>query len=447
VSHALLPFLCFAPLRRGARVAIVSPFREREGEEPGFLDVRFEGGPGGADALVADVRDAASLAAARRAAEELEPDAPLILLDWRPAGLREAWRQARGGRAPAALGRDVRREFVLEPGLEKPRFLVEPGGEVPVEYGPAWRRALKRRGLFYFQRRHRALVLGPPTPPDFVSQVLYEVLGAPARVRRIYVSDLDTMVVAAEAGARGVYVRFPFGDDALARIARSHDVETRLRERGFTLAPEPLAFERDALCPFAAEGALDGAPPEEGLAAALEALRPVHEAFGRRVTLDEAGFAQHVGARLRTVERGTGRPAAAVERRLRDVLLGRRVLLTLCHGDFKLGNCLREDGRITGIVDWDTVSEDDLALVDVGNALAKLRQGTLETWRAALVEPDGEAARACGDWFRATETDPIPARELLLFWWLDRSSKHISGRVDPGGAWTKRHVAPLLDHV
>jgi aminoglycoside phosphotransferase (APT) family kinase protein len=136
-----------------------------------------------------------------------------------------------------------------------------------------------------------------------------------------------------------------------------------------------------------------------------------------------------------------------VERRLRDALLGRRVLVTLCHGDFKLGNCLREGGRVTGIVDWDTFSEDDLALVDAGNAVGKLKQGGLELWRAALVEPDEAAARACADWFRATGTDSVPPRDLLLFWWLDRSSKHISGRVDPGGAWTKRHVAPLLDHV
>jgi hypothetical protein len=81
VTHALLPFLCFAPLRPGARVAVVSPLADRAAEDPGLLDVRFS--PDGKDALVADVRDEASLAAARRAAEALPAGAPVVLLDWR----------------------------------------------------------------------------------------------------------------------------------------------------------------------------------------------------------------------------------------------------------------------------------------------------------------------------------------------------------------------------
>jgi hypothetical protein len=441
VTHALLPFLCFAPLRPGARVAVVSPLADRAAEDPGLLDVRFS--PDGKDALVADVRDEASLAAARRAAEALPAGAPVVLLDWRKQTLAEGWRLFRGRKATRALGRDVLAEFVLEPGLGKPRYLVQPGDEIPLEYGSPMRRALKRAGLFYFQPRHRALILAPPDPLSIVGEALREVRGAPGRVRRVYVSDMDVMVVAAD----GVYLRFPFSEDALARITRSHDIETRLRERGIALAPEPLAFRKRGICPYAAEGALRGAPAEDGLAAALEAMRPVHEAFGRRVTLDEAEFASRVGERLRTVERATGRPVGAVERRLRDALLGRRVLVTLCHGDFKLGNCLREGGRVTGIVDWDTFSEDDLALVDAGNAVGKLKQGGLELWRAALVEPDEAAARACADWFRATGTDSVPPRDLLLFWWLDRSSKHILHRADPGAAWTMRNIAPLLDHV
>jgi len=242
-------------------------------------------------------------------------------------------------------------------------------------------------------------------------------------------------------------VRFPLSERALARVARSHRLQTLLRQKGITLAPEPLALREGGLCPYHAESAVSGhgAAAPHLLGAALGAIRSVHEAFGRVVKMEDAMFESYVEKRLRTVEAAAGRSLGEVGPRLREALLGRRVLATLCHGDYKLGNCLFEGDRVSGIVDWDMGSEEDLALVDVGNLFGRVLQdaGDRDLWEAALADPGDLFGEAYKAWFEATRTDPLTPRATLLLWWLDRAYKQARFGTDPDRKWTRRHVLPL----
>jgi aminoglycoside phosphotransferase (APT) family kinase protein len=144
--------------------------------------------------------------------------------------------------------------------------------------------------------------------------------------------------------------------------------------------------------------------------------------------------------------------------RLRDhlsgSLLGRTVRLSWIHGDFWSGNILAssESGRITGLVDWDQATPDQLRLHDLlhlylyarrlrrGEELGEVVVGALTAGLPAVI---GVPAGLVHAW-----TDGMPSQSALLLYWL----RHVTLFLDSDGHrdnryWLRNNVERVLAHV
>jgi Phosphotransferase enzyme family len=144
--------------------------------------------------------------------------------------------------------------------------------------------------------------------------------------------------------------------------------------------------------------------------------------------------------------------------RLRDhlsgSLLGRTARLSWIHGDFWSGNILASSrsGRITGLVDWDQATPDQLRLHDLlhlhlyarrlrrGEELGEVIVGAL---RVGLPTVIGVPAGLVDAW-----TDGMPSRSALLLYWL----RHVTLFLDSDGHrdnryWLRNNVERVLAHV
>lgn len=127
-----------------------------------------------------------------------------------------------------------------------------------------------------------------------------------------------------------------------------------------------------------------GRAADRAEAEAVEFLTALAHATGRNVWLDDAGFHRVIGATLEALASappmGTARASLlAIDARLRQLLVGRTCELVLGHGDFGFGNLLVDSrsGALTGVIDWDTAVEDELAGVDRANLL--MQRATVNT--------------------------------------------------------------------
>jgi aminoglycoside phosphotransferase (APT) family kinase protein len=139
---------------------------------------------------------------------------------------------------------------------------------------------------------------------------------------------------------------------------------------------------------------------------------------------------------------------------LRGSLLGRTARLSWIHGDFWSGNILASphSGRITGLVDWDQATSDQLRLHDLlhlhlyarrlrsGEELGDIIVGALTVGLPSAI---GVPAGLIDAW-----TDGMPSRSALLLYWL----RHVTLFLDSDGHrdnqyWLRNNVERVLVHV
>ena len=136
--------------------------------------------------------------------------------------------------------------------------------------------------------------------------------------------------------------------------------------------------------------------------------------------------------RRRFIEYGGDRPVLALALRWLEANIPAPVSPRLVHGDFRLGNLLVENGRLTGVLDWE--------LAHFGDPHEDLAYGCMTVWRfsrpdrpaygLASVEALAKAyAEAGGEAF-----DPVRFRFWLVyrtFWWA-------LGCLQMGNTWRDR---------
>jgi aminoglycoside phosphotransferase (APT) family kinase protein len=144
--------------------------------------------------------------------------------------------------------------------------------------------------------------------------------------------------------------------------------------------------------------------------------------------------------------------------RLKDYLSGslpgRTARLSWIHGDFWSGNILAssQSGRITGLVDWDQATPQQLRLHDLlhlylyarrlrsGEELGDIIVGALTVGLPAVI---GVPAGLVDAWI-----DGMPSRSALLLYWL----RHVTLFLDSDGHrdnryWLRNNVERVLVHV
>jgi hypothetical protein len=164
------------------------------------------------------------------------------------------------------------------------------------------------------------------------------------------------------------------------------------------------------------------------------------------------------------VDEPAGRLRAAVRHKdavdrlvgyLHGQLAGRWVSLGWTHGDFFPGNVLvGPAGRVTGIVDWSQVREDDLVVLDIAFWLLTVpRPGQAREFGARVAArldrgPSWQPAESSLVTSRAYG-DPLNGQALLLLAWLRHVTDNLakSDRYAASPVWLRRNVLPVLRRV
>jgi aminoglycoside phosphotransferase (APT) family kinase protein len=144
-------------------------------------------------------------------------------------------------------------------------------------------------------------------------------------------------------------------------------------------------------------------------------------------TMDTAAALAELKARFLTY--GGDRPILALAVRWLEANLPAPVPPRLVHGDFRLGNLMAENGRLTGVLDWE--------IGHLGDPHEDLAYGCMTVWRfarpdrpaygLASIEALAEAYQAAG----GVAFDPARFRFWLVyrtFWWA-------LGCLQMGGYW------------
>ena len=301
-------------------------------------------------------------------------------------------------------------------------------------------------------------------------EILERVGRGDLRLGRLLASPAsDSIVVAAGPPGTGPLVAIKVahteaGSKSLAReidVLRRLSSDPRLRQwRG--LLPELLAAGDVRGHVFLVERfarGLDGRRAVCGpdlRAQAAAAIGALHRATAARRVVDDALLERWIDQPLQLLNGTAG--VDRVRSRLYEGFAGRTLSLSWIHGDFVPGNVLvAPDGSgVTGIVDWDRASADDLPLLDLLQFTLATRLLVGGRDLGAVVAPllDGarldDAERALLD--RTQEElpgDPVDLRAAVLLCWLrhvsanlEKSTRYASSRV-----WFETNVAAVLAEV
>jgi O-antigen/teichoic acid export membrane protein len=283
------------------------------------------------------------------------------------------------------------------------------------------------------------------------------------------VSDSAVIMVRAAQGEPGV-LKVATTSRGMASLHRERDVLGRLR------SDERLGSWRDLLPVPLDGGDVDGGaflltsrlPGQDGrqVAPGLSNLITL-AAVNTIATLHRTTSAMHAvdsGLLGRLVDEPAGRLRSAVPRKdavdrlvatLHTRLDGRRVTLGWTHGDFYPGNILVDpSGRVTGIVDWGQVREDDLIILDTAFWLLTIpRAGQPREFGARVAArldrgPCWKSAE--NDLLRTlARGDPIGGEALLLLTWLRHVTDNLakSDRYATSPVWMRWNVLPVLRRV
>jgi Ser/Thr protein kinase RdoA (MazF antagonist) len=204
-----------------------------------------------------------------------------------------------------------------------------------------------------------------------------------------------------------------------------------------------------------AAGWLGGDPNTlDSLAAAISGL---HETTARSVDVDDAMLARWVDGRgPKLIGRRDSSDRATqlerVRRSLRSALEGRTLSAGWIHGDYWLGNVLLDaDGRVSGIVDWESAASGELALHDLIHMVLYTRR-TIE--RVHL----GRVIRAALDGSLLPLEDEVlklatglaggidRRTAIVLYWlrWVDANLKRHPG-LSRNIGWQRENVSLVLD--
>jgi aminoglycoside phosphotransferase (APT) family kinase protein len=294
-----------------------------------------------------------------------------------------------------------------------------------------------------------ALVLGRRGPPE--PTVAAAALAASGARQVRWASMQPGLVVVA---ADGVLLRVAIGrsvmqmDNAAAALSLlcARDLPEVVTER----VPWPLGRGREGLADWSLERLLPGTRasrevPEPLFTDCLDFLVEL----GRVHTGDAA---RSFGELADTVARVLPAEGGAAVREVAAVLERELGTADRCfaHGDFFAGNLLTEEGRLTGVVDWDSAGAGRLPLLDLLHLLVT-RTGPFadDEWGRAVQEHLLPLARAGGDDAvrRYCSEVGLPAEPALLeafvwAYWLDYAAyqlrTHLVRRSQP--RWVERNL-------
>jgi len=288
-------------------------------------------------------------------------------------------------------------------------------------------------------------------------------------------TSVAVAVVARAGDDRHLVVKVPAAAEGVANLQRQVEVLTMLWEdprlHGWrSVLPRPVHQGELAGRYYCVEEALPGEQAARlvrrgqharaVLDASARVIDGLHALTASRRVVDGATVEAWVTRPLRRLDRfAETRPRrrelrAAVDRLGHDLassLLDRTVRLGWIHGDFWPGNILAMPGtgRITGVVDWDQATADQLPLHDLlhlhlhARRLARseeLGDVVVDALNGGVPQALGVPAGLVDAW-----TDGIPARAALLLCWLRHATLFLDSDGHRGNRyWLRNNVEKVL---
>jgi hypothetical protein len=515
--YTIIPFLFFARLRPAARLLMITDHPGRTGINFDFyrISVTFcvpqqlqekitalvdypvltytpgnfpvESGP--FDLVVIDLEKTAAAEVIQKAKDLLSDQGSMLLLDWslsRQQTLRHlprhlGWRNLILGQLSGGGPKRLVAEwyFLIEPDLNKPRYLVLPGfaTAIPALSESPLKRRIIEKGFFYLQPHHKLIVASRHSAGSTVGDVISELFDRPGAgtardkfIRKIYISTTNVLLVQVANQDRNYFIRFPFSEHSLERVKNQAELITLLNQQGIRYVPRPVELKNTTAPPCFIEEGISGKSVEKEFAEgsrdtalgyfrqALEKISKIHREFGRVVEMGEGEINRYVQPKLETVKKQFAsfqKTHSALDRIaefLRAEFTGKQMLVSVVHGDFKIGNCLFDgDGNISGIIDWDMGSKDDLAFIDISSLLGRsIRQRQRLNLADLLLKNEplvDELMPAYSYYFQASNISPLPPFTALLFYWLDRVYKQVCFNARLNNTWITANVYPVIENL
>jgi aminoglycoside phosphotransferase (APT) family kinase protein len=245
--------------------------------------------------------------------------------------------------------------------------------------------------------------------------------------------------------AETAFLRLAIGPARL-QLERQFEILTRLQAAALPQSvldriPWPLGRGRRNLVDWSVERRLAGATPRPHLTPAVVEdcvafLVDLHRSTRSDASPARDAIADHaeiVAAACRPAEAGLiARLADEAARRVDDLPRG------FGHGDFFRGNLLVQDGRLVGVVDWDTATAHSLPFLDLFHLRVFSEQRPADhQWGAVVTEYLLPLAKQGGDdvmrdYARRIGVAPSPREleALVVAYWLERLAYQLGTVAD-----------------
>ena len=176
------------------------------------------------------------------------------------------------------------------------------------------------------------------------------------------------------------------------------------------------------------------ADPQTGIADIARELAKTHQTDCSGLNVPMMDTAQALGElRSRFLSYGGDRPILALALRWLEGNIPPPVTPRLVHGDFRLGNLMFEQGRLTGVLDWE--------LAHLGDWHEDLAFGCMTVWRFSRPDRPGYGLTTVAELAAAYQAaggevfDPARFR----FWTIYRTFWWALGCLQMGGFWRAGH--------
>ena len=286
--------------------------------------------------------------------------------------------------------------------------------------------------------------------------------GSHLGVRRVVVSSTGMLIVCLRGHGQDYFVRFPLGRAASERARNNHDICKILETRPHGVrVPNPVQISSEPSL-WVAETAIDGYPMEpkrmdddhiaNQFDRCLNAVSHIHLQFGQTYRCTETLFNETIQRKSDVIAAWLVEPSHieklnALTDFLRSQLIDKNLLVTLCHGDFKLENCtVARDGGI-GIIDWDLGQERELAIVDISSAYCQVlrkKAGWSLPDVLTKIESVQTLERSLESYYEKTSADFIGYEVLRVVYWMDRVYKQLNFNDHVDNDWIYSNVMAVV---
>jgi len=265
-------------------------------------------------------------------------------------------------------------------------------------------------------------------------------------VTDLLVTGKDKAVALASCNGRRIVVKIPLNESSQTAEENNWRILRALASRT-PLIPHALAKGSLSHCSYFVEDAMPGRPLSDeieddailaigSIGSFVKAQSDVPGAFQRTVFSSEL-LDTFIDVPVRVLAPITNLTAQLdrLQQRLRASLASSPVVSGVMHGDLSLSNIHVQDGRITGIIDWEYGSLHGIPFLDVlGHLESRLRWAKkLSTMEALRVLSQGRYGVEIGSFLEEMlELHQVSSEELPLYlhlYWLHQTSIRVSERL------------------